>query len=97
MCHDHSAHGICVDQASVEDEGYEMVIQDYRLKVKVRGDIGCSDEERSKSIYWLCRGLFSFTLYFHHVQDATKCQHGLKEASRSKCLCTVFATSTTPP
>lgn len=81
MCHDHSANGICVDQASVEDEGYEMVIQDYRLKVKVRGDIGCSNEEGSKSIDWLCRGLFSFTLYFHDVHYAAKCQHEFKDAS----------------
>lgn len=40
MCHDHSANRVCIDQASVEDEGYKMVVKDNRLEVEIRGDMG---------------------------------------------------------
>ena len=39
VCHDHLANRVCVKQASVEDERYEMVIEDDRLEVEVRGDM----------------------------------------------------------
>lgn len=39
MCHDHSTNGICIDQASVEDEGDKMVFKDDRLEVEVSGNM----------------------------------------------------------
>lgn len=39
MCHDHSANRVCIEQASVEDEGYEMMIQDNRLEIEVDSDM----------------------------------------------------------
>ena len=97
MCNDHLANGVCVEQTSIENERYEMVIKDDRLQVEVCGDMCRSDEEGSKSVKRLCRRLFSFALYFHNMQDALQRQHRLADTSRATHLCTVFATSTTPP
>ena len=47
MGHDHSADRVCVDQAGVEDEGDQVVVQDDRLEVEVHGDMSGSDEEGS--------------------------------------------------
>ena len=40
MCHDHSANRVGIEHASIEDERYEMVIQNDGLEVEVRGNKG---------------------------------------------------------
>ena len=40
MCHDHSANRVRIEHASVEHKRYKMVVQNDRLKVEVRGDMG---------------------------------------------------------
>ena len=38
MCYDHSADRVRIEHASVEDEGYKVVVQNNGLKIEVRGD-----------------------------------------------------------
>ena len=33
MCSDHLAHGVCVYETGEEDEGHEMVVEDFGVEV----------------------------------------------------------------
>ena len=55
MCHDHLPNRVCIEQASIENERYKMVVKDDRLEEQVHGDMCCRDEEGSKSVKRLCR------------------------------------------
>jgi len=45
MCSDHLPNRICVDQTSEENEGYEVVVQDFGVEVEVSWDKGPGYEE----------------------------------------------------
>ena len=44
MSNDHQADRVCVDQADVEDERYEVVFEDDWLEVKICGDKSPGEE-----------------------------------------------------
>ena len=66
----HEADGVGVDQADVEHEGDDMVLEDDWLQVEVCRYEGPCDEVREQAVKWFHRVLFLVSLYLHDVQGA---------------------------
>lgn len=69
---DHLTDRVCVDEASIEDKGNEMLVENNGLEVQVGGDKDPGREERDKTVE---RGRWSLVLQTalgQYIEDATK-------------------------
>lgn len=67
---DHFTDRVCVDEASIEDEGDEMLVEDDGLEVQVGGDEDPGREERDKTVEGGHWRLVLQTALSQYVEDA---------------------------
>lgn len=67
---DHLADSICIDEAHIQSEGDQMMLQDGRLQVQVRWDKSPDRKNRKETVERLDGIEAALALYFHDVCDA---------------------------
>lgn len=67
---DHLADAVGVDEADVEDEGHEVLVQDNRLQVEVGGDEEPGQEDGEEAFEGRVHRLMALLADFHHVEGA---------------------------
>ena len=67
---DHLADAVGVDEADVEDEGHEVLVQDNRLQVEVGGDEEPGQEDGEEAFEGRVDRLVALLADFHDVEGA---------------------------
>lgn len=69
MPHDYAAHGVGIDEADVQQEGDQMVLQDMRLQIQIRRDEDPDSNDRQEAIQGLEGVLTAFSPGLHDMKD----------------------------
>lgn len=69
MSHDNAAHGVGIDEADVQQEGDQMVLQDMRLQVQIRRDEDPDSNDGQEAIQGLEGILAAFSPGLHDMKD----------------------------
>jgi hypothetical protein len=99
--YDHHAYRVGIDESSIEDEGYQVVIENDRVQVEVESNLTGGCKKWNEAVEWLIDRLLLFSLDLHDVQSAVRyllaSEKYLKYDIWRSYLCTVLATRTRPP
>lgn len=72
MSYDYHAHGISIDESGVEDEGYQVVIENDRVQVEVESNLTRGCKKWNEAVKWFFDGLLLFSLDLHNMQSAVR-------------------------
>jgi hypothetical protein len=73
MGSDYLSDGVCIDEASIEDEWHEMLIQDDWLKIEVCWDERPCDEEWNEAKKSAARFVSTFATDSDDVESTMNC------------------------
>ncbi len=79
MGYDHHAHGVGIDESSIEDEGYQVVIENDRIQVEVESNLTRGCKKWNEAVEWLIDGLLLVSLDLHDVQSTVRYPLASKE------------------
>lgn len=68
----HHANGVGIDESSIEDEGYQVVIENDRVQVEVKGDLSRGCEVWNEAVERLVDRLLLVPLDLHNMQSAMR-------------------------